>query len=217
MIEPARAPKAAGAYLKIGFPSMSTGILDARARRRTCAIVLGTLGIVAIAAGYLAYGLGSGFTDAGTEGVVRQRGSSDCGAAALQMVFAHFNVECDYERLASKLEIGSGGTSMLRLKRVAESEGLRCRGWRLAARDLNSIPLPAILFLRRNHFVVLDALDTGDGLFVRDPARGRLRITRRKLASIWRGEALLFSAPVSGSPGTAFWFEPSLPGAHMPQ
>jgi ABC-type bacteriocin/lantibiotic exporter with double-glycine peptidase domain len=122
------------------------------------------------------------------------------------MVFAHYNIAADYEDLIPGLEISSEGTSMLRLKHAAEARGLLCRGWRLAVRDLSDIPLPAILFLRPNHFVVLDSYSPGGSLCIRDPSRGKLQIKIRKLESIWGGETLLFVQPGRGSAGNERWF-----------
>ena len=136
-----------------------------------------------------------------------QRNSNDCGAAALQMIFMHFRIAVDYESLSMRLEMNSGGTSMLRIKRAAESHGLLCQGWRLAVRDLPDIPMPAILFLKRNHFVVLDACNPGGRFILRDPARGRLQLTSRKLETIWGGETLVFTKSVNGPPGNNPWFQ----------
>jgi ABC-type bacteriocin/lantibiotic exporter with double-glycine peptidase domain len=122
------------------------------------------------------------------------------------MVFDHFEIATDYSDLAFGLGVTPEGTSMLRLKGAAEARGLRCRGWRLAMRDLPGIPLPAILFLRRNHFVVLDSYGPGGPLFIRDPSRGRLQLTARKLESIWGGEILLFVQPGKEPAGSERWF-----------
>jgi len=168
-----------------------------------CAFLLSLFG-----SAYLTF---SGIRNLGGEGVVWQRSTTDCGAAALQMIFAHFNIVADYAELAFRLELATGGTSMLRLKRAAEARGLLCRGWRLAARDLPAIPLPAILLLRGNHFVVLDSYVTGGSFFIRDPSRGKLQLTTRKLESIWRGEILLFTQPGREPAGSERWFGLSPP------
>ncbi len=157
--------------------------------------------------GYLAFTFTAGIRFLGWEGVVWQRGAYDCGPAALQMIFSHFRIDSDYLELTRRLETASGGTSMLRLKRAAEARGLRCSGWRLSTRDLRDIPLPAILFMRRNHFVVLDSQTPAGALVIRDPARGRLLVTARRFASVWDGEALLFTRPGAGKPPDCRWFD----------
>ena len=159
--------------------------------------------VFVFSAGYVRF---SGVRNLGGEGVVRQKYATDCGAAALQMIFSHFEIASDYEDLTLGLGVTSEGTSMLRLKHAAEARGLLCRGWRLTASDLSDIPLPAILSLRRNHFVVLDSYSPGRDLVIRDPARGRLQLSMRKLESIWGGETLLFTQPGKGPAGCERWF-----------
>jgi ABC-type bacteriocin/lantibiotic exporter with double-glycine peptidase domain len=147
----------------------------------------------------------------GTEGVVMQQHEWDCGVAALKMILDHHGIRTTYNDLLHRFETGPRtGVSMLTLKRLSESEGLRCAGWRLAAADLRGIPLPAILLLRRGHFVVLHSVSTAGEILLLDPARGRLRITARKLHSLWEGETLLFYSPGSIPDGFQYWFGPSL-------
>jgi ABC-type bacteriocin/lantibiotic exporter with double-glycine peptidase domain len=148
----------------------------------------------------------SGIVFVGEEGVVWQKNSHDCGAAALQMVLSHFNIASDYNDLMLRLKVNSGGTNMLHLKRAAEARGLLCSGWRLTKLDLPNIPLPAILFVRWNHFVVLDSYSPAGTVLIRDPARGRLQITTQKLESMWGGETLLFYQSGNGSAGGGRWF-----------
>lgn len=184
------------------------------AQRARSIHALCALGVSVMLVFYCAQSLTNGVVYKGGEGVVWQRDSYDCGAAALQMVFTHFSIASDYDDLLLRLEISPGGTSMLRLKHAAEAKGLRCSGWRLTTRDLPDIPLPAILFMRKNHFVVLDTFNPAGTIIIRDPARGRLQLTLQKLESIWRGESLLFYRP--GSTGNSRWFEPPRISVHKP-
>jgi ABC-type bacteriocin/lantibiotic exporter with double-glycine peptidase domain len=142
----------------------------------------------------------------GREGVFFQQSHSDCGGAALKMVFDRCDIPMEYARLLNRLRIGPQGTTMLNLKQLAESEGLLCEGWRLAPHDLRSIPLPAVLLLRRSHFVVVERIDGEDGIFLLDPVRGRLRVSMRKLVSIWQGETLVFGRNGTAAKEYRRWF-----------
>jgi ABC-type bacteriocin/lantibiotic exporter with double-glycine peptidase domain len=177
-----------------------------KTQRTMCLCALSLLSALAVSIFGSAYLALSGVRNLGGEGVVWQRSDTDCGAAALKMVFNHFNIASDYQQLALGLGLASGGTTMLRLKNAAEARGLLCRGWRLAVQDLPDIPLPAIILLRRNHFVVLDSYSHDGSLFIRDPSRGRLQLTARKLESIWGGEILLFIQPGREPPRSERWF-----------
>lgn len=135
----------------------------------------------------------SGGVYLGRSQVVFQRADNDCGAAALKMVFDHYRIAGSLDELARKLidHNETEGTSMLRLKEVAESAGLSAAGWRIAERDLPGVPLPSIVLLNRNHFVVLEAVDAGGDVIYADPAVGRVRMATRLFLQKSRGEMLI--------------------------
>ena len=129
----------------------------------------------------------------GFDGVVRQRGRSDCGAAALAMVLASFDRPVPVELLEDELPIGPRGTSMLALRDSAARHGLEATGWRVSWAHLASVPLPAIAFVDGDHFVVVLRADASM-VELADPSRGRLRLSRRAFARRWRGEILTFQS-----------------------
>jgi hypothetical protein len=134
------------------------------------------------------------------DGVILQRTAFDCGDAALAMVFRHFHVAAGYDDVARLLRTTPAGASMLALRELARAHGLRSEGWRLAAPDLDRIPLPAILLLYGRHYGVLhERLARGEFVLL-DPARGRLVLTADRLLDIWTGEALLFGTPEATGP-----------------
>jgi ABC-type bacteriocin/lantibiotic exporter with double-glycine peptidase domain len=133
-----------------------------------------------------------GITYQGAEGVFFQKGPSDCGAAALKMIFENHGIRVSYDNLLAELATSPAGTSMLRLKQLSEARGFRCEGWWLTLSDLRRAPLPAILFVGGNHFTVLDSFTVSGEALIRDPSRGRMRVSPRRLATIWKGETLLF-------------------------
>jgi len=137
------------------------------------------------------------------EEVIWQRESFDCGDAAIAMIFRHFGLPWTYGDVRRELMTPPTGSTMSSLKSLAEQKGLACAGWRLQLSDLGRIPLPAIIFILRNHYAVLAEFDEPHGAIVLDPARGRLHISSRRLASLWRGEILLFS---NNLPAPGPWF-----------
>jgi ABC-type bacteriocin/lantibiotic exporter with double-glycine peptidase domain len=142
----------------------------------------------------------------GRQGVFFQQSHDDCGGAALKMILAHFGIPVEYGSIMQRLHAGPNGTTMLSLKQLAESEGLRCEGWRLNPQDLTQIPLPAVLLLRRHHFAVIASASLHEGIQILDPVRGRLRISGSKLVSIWEGETLLFHGSNAGAADIHRWF-----------
>jgi ABC-type bacteriocin/lantibiotic exporter with double-glycine peptidase domain len=128
----------------------------------------------------------------GARGVTLQKNSNDCGVAALHMILARFGRTESFEQLQYELPLRHTGTSMGDLKRVAEHHGLPAAGWFYVPSDLRSIPLPAIAFINRNHFVVMDSFDTRGSIILLDPAVGRLRVSQSRFLRMWKGETLIF-------------------------
>jgi predicted double-glycine peptidase len=140
--------------------------------------------------------LGLEGTAAEFEGVVLQDKANNCGAASLKMVLDRRGIEVSLSELGLKLKAIQHGASLLALKSAAESYGLHADGWKLKAEDLSRISCPVILFVESSHFVVLDSLDADGFFFLRDPAMGRVKITRQHIMDIWKGEALVFGGEV---------------------
>ncbi len=140
---------------------------------------------------------GEGLADAeaiylGTEGVVLQDGSNTCGPAALKMILEHHAINISLHELERKSWRGGQSMTMLDLKYTAGLFGVSAKGWRLSVDDLSCVSLPAILFVENTHFVVLDSIHGCTDYFVRDPAKGKLQLSRTKLLKMWKGETLLF-------------------------
>jgi len=126
----------------------------------------------------------------GADGVVFQKQSNDCGPSALQMVLDRFHIQSTVEELEQSIVLTERGTSMLALKELAEKKGLCVRGWKLTVKDLLIQPLPAILFVKGNHYVVVDSVRQSE-LYLRDPALGRIKMPVEQLPKIWGGETLI--------------------------
>lgn len=124
--------------------------------------------------------------------VVRQQKRSDCGPAALKMIFDHHGLT---GATLAELEVATGtgpdGTSMLALKKAAEARGLSGQGLRLPVERLDDIPLPAIAHVHGDHFVVIRS--AGQELVIDDPSLGRLRMSSRTFERSWDGIVLAFT------------------------
>ena len=126
--------------------------------------------------------------------VIRQRGRSDCGAAALAMVFNHHGIEWrTLAELETALRTRSDGASLAALKEAAEERGLLSQGLRSDVEALRRLPMPAIAHVHRSHFVVVRR--TGDRLVVDDPAIGRLQMSEAAFDRVWDGVILTFERP----------------------
>jgi predicted double-glycine peptidase len=134
----------------------------------------------------------AGATLVAADAAVMQTRRNDCGPAALKMVLDAHGIERPLKALSEEVGLTGRGTSLGRLRAVAARLGLPGRSWVLSPEDLANVPLPAIAFIRKNHFVVIRRLAAPQVLEVDDPALGRLRWPAHAFRRIWSGETLIF-------------------------
>ncbi len=180
-----------------------------RTRRRVAALC-GLLGVAGALAGFCALPLSTPYlrqhpqwikrirarmlgaqflTD---QGVALQGESNYCGVASLKMVLAAHGIDRSLTSLASELPMTPQGTSMLALRQASMRLGVPARSWAVGPQDLHRIPLPAIAFVRGDHFVVIRGFVASDVLEVDDPALGKLRWPTSAFRKVWSGETLIF-------------------------
>jgi predicted double-glycine peptidase len=137
-----------------------------------------------------AQALGAAFiTDSG---IVLQQSDSDCGAAALSMALASFGVRRERSDLVVELHTDRTGASLLEMRRASQRSGIPAQSWRLRKADIAEVPLPAIAWIGRNHFVVIRRRIDALTLEVDDPSLGRLAWPVASFFQVWSGETLVF-------------------------
>jgi len=125
-------------------------------------------------------------------GCGRQRRDDACGPACLEILLRHHGRRVRQSLLWNICRLPHGGTSMQRLAVTAGRFGLPCRIG--AGVELGDLPLPAVVHLRRRHFVVLLGVDARNALVI-DPACGRIRIPAAALRRQASGIVLVCGAP----------------------
>jgi hypothetical protein len=127
----------------------------------------------------------------------RQRAPDGCGPAALAAVLRQSRPGMSQELLWSICRQPAGGTTLGRMAWPAQRFGVRCHVcW---VPDPTQLPCPAIVHLRRGHFVVLQRYD-GARAWVLDPACGVVRVPQREFVAHASGAALVFE-PANGPTG----------------
>jgi ATP-binding cassette, subfamily B, bacterial len=126
------------------------------------------------------------------DGVVLQQQDNDCGPAALKMILADRGIERRLPDLTSDLQLTSLGTSMLNLRLESTRMGVPAKSWTVQPKDLPRVPLPAIAFINKRHFVVIRKFIAPKVLEVDDPALGRLHWPLGAFQKVWSGETLVF-------------------------
>ena len=131
--------------------------------------------------------------------------TSECGAACLGILLAHFGRWEPIEELRNACGVSRDGTSAADIVRAAKRYDLQLSGWRRQVNQLGDVPLPAILFWEFNHFVVLEGIGQGR-YYVNDPANGRRTVSAETFDRAYTGVVL------TAKPGEKFRPGGSPPG-----
>ena len=118
-----------------------------------------------------------------------QTHATECGAACLGSVLAHFGKWVPLTELRATCAVGRDGSTAGSLKRAAEQYGLECSGWLLQVKKIMQLPYPMILFWEFNHFVVLEGFDR-KWFHVNDPAIGHRKLSAEEFNAGFTGVAL---------------------------
>lgn len=121
-----------------------------------------------------------------------QMHATECGAACLGSVLAHFGLWVPLAELRDRCEVGRDGSTAAGIARAAKHYGLKCTGRSVSVGVLRRMPLPQVLFWEFNHFVVLEGYDQGH-FYLNDPAAGRRKIPEEEFRKGFTGIALEFA------------------------
>lgn len=144
---------------------------------------------------------------------VRQRDVTDCGAACLASVAAHYGRRLPVARIRQLASTDQRGTSVLGLIEAATRLGFVAKGVKGPIESLASAPTPAIAHVRVSgallHYVVLYRV-AARHVVVMDPADGRLRrVPGEAFREQWTGVLVLLA------PGETFQRRDEIPGGAL--
>ncbi|MBD1847189.1 peptidase domain-containing ABC transporter [Cyanobacteria bacterium FACHB-63] len=128
---------------------------------------------------------------------VRQHSEEDCGAACLASIAKAYGKTFTLAHVREAVGTGQLGTTLLGLKRGAETLGFKARAVQVQPESLSSIrafPLPAIVHWKGCHWVVLYQ-QRGKRFVIADPALGIRYLSQPELRSGWTDGVMLLLEP----------------------
>lgn len=135
----------------------------------------------------------------------RQLEHSDCGLTCIRMVARHFGSRVPLARLRDMADFNRLGMSVKDIRQVLAELGLRSEMAKVPMSAVDRMPLPAILYWRQCHFVVLYKVDTRRSLYkVTDPADGKMCYSREEFAKYWIPEGQTAGLAVIAEPDEDF-------------
>ena len=115
--------------------------------------------------------------------------ASECGAACLGVILAHYGRWEPIEVLREACGVSRDGASAADIVTAGERYGLKIIGWRKQIDELRNMELPVILFWEFNHFLVLEGI--GNGRYdLNDPANGRRTVGEETFDQAYTGIVL---------------------------
>jgi NHLM bacteriocin system ABC transporter peptidase/ATP-binding protein len=122
---------------------------------------------------------------------VLQMEQVECGAASLGMILAHFGRWVQLRELRVACGISRDGASALDIVRAGRKYGLEGTGHVGDVSKLDGLTVPAIVWLRRSHFAVLEGARNGT-FQLNDPDGGRYALSAREFVEAYSGAAISF-------------------------
>lgn len=124
---------------------------------------------------------------------VKQKSVNDCAAACLTMIFKTYGLDVELDEVKSEMIMDSNGASAYEIVRISKKHGLKATGYKGFELD-KARCFPFIAHTVNNklqHFVVV-LKTTLDNVYLLDPAKGRVKLSKDEFKKIFTGVVITF-------------------------
>jgi ATP-binding cassette subfamily C protein len=108
--------------------------------------------------------------------LILQLSATECGVAALAMLFAYFDAPVSLETLREKCGASRDGCKAATLIQVARDYGFEAEAYKMAIKEVFALEIPVIAFWNFTHYVVIKGAGTNK-IYINDPALGMLAVS----------------------------------------
>lgn len=117
-----------------------------------------------------------------------QLDSNDCGPACLQMILSYFGKKFQLRELKALCNPELLGVTIQDLSSIAIKLGLNTECVLVDIEEMKEMPLPAILYWKQSHFVVLYRIATKKNhYYIADPSFGKMKMNENEFFENWIG------------------------------
>jgi NHLM bacteriocin system ABC transporter peptidase/ATP-binding protein len=154
---------------------------------------------------------------------VMQMEATECGAACLAMMLAHYGLWVPLEETRAACGVSRDGSKAANILRAARAYGMEADGYMFDLEGLQAnAELPCIIYWNFSHFVVLGGFSAnGKWAYLNDPARGEVRVSIEEFDGSFTGIALIMHPgdgfePAGRPPSTLEFVRESMHGMAAP-
>ena len=116
--------------------------------------------------------------------------ATECGAASLAMILAHYNLWIPLEKLRQECGVNRDGSKASNIMKAAKARNCEVHGYRWEAENIREEgTFPLIIHWEFNHFVVLEGIVDGVA-YLNDPAMGRRTVEWEEFLTSYTGIAI---------------------------
>lgn len=122
--------------------------------------------------------------------VYHQLESMDCGPTCIQMIAAYYKKYYTLQKLKQLCNLTRIGISLQDILVGCEAIGMRAIPVQPSLAEIQRMPLPAILYWRQEHYVVLYQIERKGGHIyycIADPAYGKIKLEQSLFIKEWQG------------------------------
>lgn len=121
---------------------------------------------------------------------ILQMEATECGAASLSMILAHYGLWLPLEKIRQECGVNRDGSKASCVIRAARARGCTANGYKWNVDRLLEVgEYPLIIHWEFNHFVVLEGIK-GETAYLNDPAMGRRTVPLAEFRTSYTGIAL---------------------------
>lgn len=118
----------------------------------------------------------------------KQKSPNECGPTCIQMLSAFYGKYYNIDTILEYCELTKAGVSIRDIMNAGHSIGFHTASFSVNPQEARRIPVPAIIYLKQGHFVILEAIKLKKGKYyyqLVDPDYGKVELSEDALIEKW--------------------------------